>query len=207
MLSLRDFWRRHRRKIFVATGVLGGGYVLYKLYDSQRRLADLERQHREHDEVIKAQMEAHFEKVQRIADATTLPHAIHYLSSRIEEELALSELTDKLMRGKKQPSSLSPSEKLELWDRLKILGFTKMVVSLWSVTILSLYIRVQVNILGRHLYIDTARGLGSSQLPVRLLSFLPLSQSYLFQFYPFTCYNFHDTFQYNECSACFSFAC
>ncbi|XP_031282031.1 peroxisome biogenesis protein 3-2-like isoform X2 [Pistacia vera] len=110
-------------------------------------------------------MEAHFEKVQRIADATTLPHAIHYLSSRIEEELALSELTDKLMRGKKQPSSLSPSEKLELWDRLKILGFTKMVVSLWSVTILSLYIRVQVNILGRHLYIDTARGLGSSQLP------------------------------------------
>lgn len=46
-------------------------------------------------------------------------------------------------------------------------GFTKMMVSLWSVTMLSLYIRVQVDILGRHLYIDTARGLGSSQLPVR----------------------------------------
>ncbi|XP_044477168.1 peroxisome biogenesis protein 3-1-like [Mangifera indica] len=165
MLSLRDFWRRHRRKFFVATGVLGCGYILYKLYDSQRRLAELERQQREHDEVIKAQMEAHFEKVQRIADATTLPHAIHYLSNRLEEELALSQLTDKLMRGKEQPSSLSPSEKLELWDRLKILSFTKMMVSLWSVTMLSLYIRVQVDILGRHLYIDTARGLGSSQLP------------------------------------------
>ncbi|KAE8667759.1 Peroxisome bioproteinsis protein 3-2 [Hibiscus syriacus] len=39
-----------------------------------------------------------------------------------------------------------------------------MVVSIWAVTILSLYIKVQVNILGRHLYIDTARGHGSFHL-------------------------------------------
>lgn len=36
-------------------------------------------------------------------------------------------------------------------------------------TMLSLYIRVQVNILGRHLYIDTARGPGSSYLLVRMI--------------------------------------
>lgn len=48
-------------------------------------------------------------------------------------------------------------------------GFTRMVSSLWSMTILNLYIRVQVNILGRHLYINTARDLGSSQLPVRTM--------------------------------------
>lgn len=35
-----------------------------------------------------------------------------------------------------------------------------MVLSLWAATLLSLYIRVQVNILGRHIYIDTARGIG-----------------------------------------------
>lgn len=46
-------------------------------------------------------------------------------------------------------------------------GFTKMVISLWAITVLSLYIKVQVNILGRHMYIDTARGLGSSHLIVR----------------------------------------
>ncbi|KAK3225213.1 hypothetical protein Dsin_005075 [Dipteronia sinensis] len=164
MLFLRDFWRRHRRKIFVTSGVLGGGYLLYKLYDAQRQAADLESQQREHDELIKAQMQAHFENVQRIADATTLPHAINYINSRIAEELDLSQLTEKLMRGKEHPNSLSASKKLELWDRLKILSFTRMVVSLWAVTMLSLYIRVQVNILGRHLYIDTARGLGSSHL-------------------------------------------
>lgn len=67
-------------------------------------------------------MQAHYEEVQRIADATTLPHAIHYLSIRIAEELDLSPLTDKLLRGKEQPYTLSSSEKLELWDRLKILS-------------------------------------------------------------------------------------
>lgn len=42
-----------------------------------------------------------------------------------------------------------------------------MVLSVWAMTALSLFIRVQVNILGRHLYIDTARGLGDSRLLVR----------------------------------------
>ncbi|KAF5730327.1 Peroxisome biogenesis 3-2 -like protein [Tripterygium wilfordii] len=166
MLSLRNFWRRHRRKILVTAGVVGGGYFLYKLYsDYGRRVADLEKQlerQRINDELIKAQLQAHFENVQRIAETATLPHAIHYLSSRIEEELNLSNLTERLLQGKGQPNTLSSSEKLELWERLKILSFTRMVVSLWAVTMLSLYVRIQVNILGRHIYIDTARGLGSS---------------------------------------------
>ncbi|XP_034712126.1 LOW QUALITY PROTEIN: peroxisome biogenesis protein 3-2-like [Vitis riparia] len=168
MFSVRDFWRRHRRKIFVSVGVFGSGYLLYKLYDAhRRRLDDLERElavQRENEELIKAQMQAHFESIQRIADTTTLPHSMLYLSGRIAEELDLSHLTERLMKGKGQPNTLTPSEKLELWDRLKILSFTRMVLSLWAMTMLSLYIRVQVNILGRHLYIDTARGGGSSHL-------------------------------------------
>ncbi|CAB4281364.1 unnamed protein product [Prunus armeniaca] len=166
MLSLRGFWRRHRRKLYVTAGVLGSGYLLYKLYNAHRqRLADLdtelEHERDRNEELIKAQMQAHFENIQRIADTTTLPHAMHYLNSRIAEELDLSHLTDRLMQAKGQSTS---AEKLELWDRLKIQSFTRMVLSLWAMTILSLYIRVQVNILGRHLYIDTARGLGSSLL-------------------------------------------
>ncbi|XP_061343648.1 peroxisome biogenesis protein 3-2-like isoform X2 [Gastrolobium bilobum] len=106
-------------------------------------------------------MQAHFENIQRISETITLPHAMHSLSSRISEELDLSQLLEKLIQGKGQPNTLTRSEKLVLWDRLKILSFTRMVLSLWATTMLSLYIKVQVNILGRHLYIDTARSLGS----------------------------------------------
>jgi peroxin-3 len=53
----RDFWRRHRRKIFVTVGVLGSGYLLYKLYDANRRRnADLEGELAEREKFIKAQL-------------------------------------------------------------------------------------------------------------------------------------------------------
>ncbi|XP_010506481.1 PREDICTED: peroxisome biogenesis protein 3-1 [Camelina sativa] len=162
---VRGFWRKHRRKILVTSTCLGSGYLLYKLYNAHtRNLADLERElanERENDEIIKTQMKAHFDNIQMIADTATLPHAMHHLSSRLVEEIDVSSIMDKLSQGK---GLLIPSEKLQLWNELKILSFTRMVLSLWSVTMLSLYIRVQVNILGRHLYIDTARGLGSSHL-------------------------------------------
>ncbi|CAH1454665.1 unnamed protein product [Lactuca virosa] len=163
----RDFWRRHKRKVYVSLGLCGGGYLLYKFYDAySKRISELERQladEQENDELLKAQMQMHFENIQRIANTMTLPHAMLYLSSRVSEELDLLHLTERLIKGKGQPNSLTPSEKLELWDRLKILSFTRMVLSIWAMTAISLYIRIQVNILGRHLYIDTAQDLGGFQ--------------------------------------------
>ncbi|XP_073134495.1 peroxisome biogenesis protein 3-2 [Henckelia pumila] len=163
-----EFWRRHKRKVYITLGVFGSGYLLYKLYDVRRcRLNDLEKQdadERENDELIKAQIQSHFESVQGIADSTTLPHVMDLLDCRLAENLDLTQLTKRLIQGKGQPNTLSTSEKLELWDKLKILSFTKMILTLWSMTMLNLYIKVQVNILGRHLYIDTARGLGSSHM-------------------------------------------
>lgn len=46
--------------MLITTGVLGSGYILYKLYEAhQQRLADLEREaarERHNDEVIKSQL-------------------------------------------------------------------------------------------------------------------------------------------------------
>ncbi|KAL5722090.1 hypothetical protein ACHQM5_005654 [Ranunculus cassubicifolius] len=168
MLSLRKFWTRNKRKVYVTVGVLGSGYVLYKLYAAHKqKLDDLDKElarEREADELIKSQLQAHFENIQSIVDSTTLPYAMYYLRNRISEELDLSYLTNRLNQVKGQGSTLTSSEKLELWENLKILSFTKMVLSLWATTTLNLYIRIQVNILGRHLYIDTARGMESSYI-------------------------------------------
>ncbi|KAL1317247.1 peroxisome biogenesis protein 3-2 isoform X1 [Arachis ipaensis] len=176
MLSVRDLWRRHRRKVFISVGVLGSGYLLYKLYGAHRRRLDaLERElaiQRESEELMKVQlsqiMQAHFENIQTISDVMTLPHAMHNLSCRVAEELDLSQLLERLLQGKGQPSTLTQSEKLNLWERLKILSFTRMALSVWATTMLSLYTKVQVNILGRHLYIDTARRFESSSTTVLL---------------------------------------
>ncbi|KAL6961812.1 peroxisomal membrane protein pex32, partial [Sarracenia purpurea var. burkii] len=120
-----EFWRRHRRKAYLTLGVLGSGYLLYKLYNAhKRRLSELEKElaiERENEELIKAQLQAHFENIQRIADTTTLPHSMLYLSNRVAKELDISHLTERLIRGKDDPNTMTAFEKLELWDRLKIL--------------------------------------------------------------------------------------
>lgn len=79
-------------------------------------------------------MQAHFENIQRISDVT-LPHAMHDLSCRITEELDLSHLLERLIQGKGQPSSLTQSEKLELWSRLKILSMNLVLDSMTVIPI------------------------------------------------------------------------
>ena len=69
-------------------------------------------------------MQAHFEKIQMISDSITLPHAMHNLSCRVADDLDLSQLLERLIQGKGQPNTLTNSEKLELWERLKILSMT-----------------------------------------------------------------------------------
>ena len=66
-----------------------------------------------------ARMKAHFENIQMIADVTTLPHALRRLSSRIAEEIHVSSVMETLSKGK---GTLVPSEKLHLWNELKILS-------------------------------------------------------------------------------------
>lgn len=67
-------------------------------------------------------LQTHFENVQRISDTTTLPFAMHYLRSRIMEELDISHLTEKLVQGKGESNALTPKEKLDTWEKIKILS-------------------------------------------------------------------------------------
>lgn len=76
-------------------------------------------------------MQVHFENIQRIANTMTLPHTMLYLSSRVAEELDLLHLTERLIKGKGQTNS---SEKLELWDRLKILSMHMLSFSTFNIT-------------------------------------------------------------------------
>lgn len=119
-----EFWRRHRKKIFVSCGVLGGGYFLYKLYGAHtQRLAEIENElasEYEKDEIIKRQLLEHFANIQTIADSTTLPHTIQLLHTHLTEELDLTSVRDRLLQVKGQSTTITASEKLELWDKLKI---------------------------------------------------------------------------------------
>lgn len=124
--------RRHRRVLLVAAGVAGAGLFVYHVVQSRRQSAKqlveekaevhaaLLRQ--EADERAEAQLQSHFESIQRISDSTTLPSVLPHLKVRLYGLVDLTEHMDKLMLGKEDPQALSAREKLQLWQELKILS-------------------------------------------------------------------------------------
>lgn len=59
-------------------------------------------------------------------------------------------------QSKEQGPALSGPSKLALWEELKLAAFTRAVGALWLLPLLDLFVRVQLNILGRHLYLESA---------------------------------------------------
>ena len=55
------------------------------------------------------------------------------------------------------PSSEAAAEgsKVETWEQLKSLSFARLVCIIWLVPLLDLLLRVQLNILGRHLFLES----------------------------------------------------
>lgn len=147
MLSgIWSFVKRHRRK-FLFAGVLIGGAVVLGRY-AQRKL--LEYQDREAAEYLaNFRRQHHFESNQRNCNTTVLS-----LLPRLRELLC------RLLNSEELTSQLRarPSNKLELWEQLKILSFTRTITAVYSSTMLAVYLRVQLNILGGYMYQDTVNG-------------------------------------------------
>lgn len=47
------------------------------------------------------------------------------------------------------------SAKVQTWEQLKLLSFTRLICIIWLVPLLDLLLRVQLNILGRHLFLES----------------------------------------------------
>lgn len=50
---------------------------------------------------------------------------------------------------------MSSHDKYATWEEIKVLTFTRAIAASWMVSLLDLMTRVQLNILGRHLYLQS----------------------------------------------------
>ncbi|CAN9507500.1 unnamed protein product [Ophioblennius macclurei] len=142
--SMCNFVKRHKKK-FIATGVvLGGVYFLGKY--AQKKLREL--QEREAAEYIaQARRQFHFESNQRTCNMTVLS-MLPPLREAIVTQLNSESLTA-LLKTK-------PANKLEIWEDLKIISFTRSMVAVYSTCMLVVLLRVQLNIIGGYLYLDNS---------------------------------------------------
>lgn len=139
----RNFISRHRRK-FVIGGLLVAGTTLALRY-AQKRLREYQ------EEQIKEFLEKqrriqHFESTERTCDQAIMGLAPG-LCENIMKLLDSDEILQRLRSG--------TENKLELWDTLKIVAFSRVVGLVYGVSLLVTTLRIQLNVMGGYIYKDT----------------------------------------------------
>ncbi|KAH8307455.1 hypothetical protein KR044_012596 [Drosophila immigrans] len=143
MLSrLQDFLSRHRRK-FIVTGALVGGTIYAARY-AQRKLVEYqERQAREFFE--RTRRMHHFESTERTCNQVILGMG-EEMCQAVLSECSTDELLEQLRQN--------PANKLELWEQMKIVSFTRLATFVYASSMLVIALRVQLNLLGGYIYRD-----------------------------------------------------
>lgn len=143
MLSrLQDFLSRHRRK-FIVTGVLVGGTIYAARYAQRRFVEFQERQAREFFE--RTRRMHHFESTEKTCNQVILGMG-EEMCQAVLKECSTDELLEQLRQN--------PKNKLELWEDMKIVSFTRLATFVYASSMLVIALRVQLNLLGGYIYRD-----------------------------------------------------
>ncbi|XP_019638997.1 PREDICTED: peroxisomal biogenesis factor 3-like [Branchiostoma belcheri] len=149
-----DFIKRHKKKFIFAGVVVGGAVFLGKYAETKLR----ELQEKEMAEQLEnARKKHHFDNNQRTCNMTVLsmiPSLRETLMQRINTEELVAKLKSK------------PPNKVELWEDLKIDSFTRVLVALYGTCILVVLLRVQLNIIGGYMYLDSLLNLNGASKEV-----------------------------------------
>ncbi|NP_001085641.1 peroxisomal biogenesis factor 3 L homeolog [Xenopus laevis] len=144
MLSMWNFLKRHKKK-FIFVGAFAGSVYLLGKY-AQRKIREI--QEREAAEYIaQARRQYHFESNQRTCNMTVLS-MLPALREALMQQLNSESLTS-LLKNK-------PSNKLDIWEDLKIISFSRSIVAIYSTCMLVVLLRVQLNIIGGYIYLDNS---------------------------------------------------
>lgn len=167
-----EWWVKRRR--LVLGGLAGCGaaaYVAY-MYYYQNEANDEDAQQAPHEDTIKkkdaedntvleqrdanAHMEHHFNSIQEIARTTTIPSLMTQLFHSILEYDGLEDMVDRLKTAAQQKNgSLTLKDKLDLWNGVLERVVARSVATVWLVPMVHAQVRVQLNVLGRNLYVQS----------------------------------------------------
>lgn len=138
--SIKNFLHRHRRKFLVTGAVVGGAYLITSF--AQKKLREWqEREARRFLDMSRKRQ--HFDN-----NARTCNQTIISLSKIVTETILKSINTDEIVQKLQE----NPDNRLELWERLKIMIFTRVCVMVYALCILHVMLRIQLNIIGGYLF-------------------------------------------------------
>ncbi|PRP89031.1 peroxisomal biogenesis factor 3 [Planoprotostelium fungivorum] len=159
--SVGAWVHKHRRKLIVVGILTGSGFLAIRFikYKINQFKISFEKQQKEFD---KMRMKNYFDSAQKSCDASVINFIEHALRNRLNTAVEIPSA-----QAVRQIES--KEEKLAQWEKIKVGSFTKALLTLYTVTLLTLFVRVEVNILGRYVYMNTAISVtdeGDDQMPV-----------------------------------------
>ncbi|GAM24519.1 hypothetical protein SAMD00019534_076940, partial [Acytostelium subglobosum LB1] len=127
----------NKMNIFLLS-VGGGAAYMYHSSSQQQKKAEMQ--------LTEERISTFFNNTQATCDQTT----ILFLKQNLEDKLnsAISSPTTAEIR------SAPPEQRHQLMDQLKIATYTKLLATLYIMPLLLLFIRVQINLVGRYCYLD-----------------------------------------------------
>jgi peroxin-3 len=174
-----DFLKRHRSKFTWVAGLTGGAWLLGQ-YAKRQLLSAHEAMSR--DRAAQDRLQRRFERHQ--ADCgfmimSLLPELAHELFQDLDVERLVLELqstsgrpyqpTNSSEKNEQKIEPISPIDiksdllpkkstpsrsKSELWHELKLITFTRLYTTLYSIALLTLWTRIQLNLIGRLQYME-----------------------------------------------------
>lgn len=160
-----NFFKRHKRKFIFGGILVGGGVYLYRYLQVKVK----EIQEKEASECMAhARKQHHFDSNQRTCNMTVLS-MVSTLREALLQKFNTEQITEELKNN--------PENKLQLWEDLKIMSFSRTVSIVYSCSIMALLLRVQLNVIGGYMFIDSLhQQSGKSQ---KVLISKELQQRYL----------------------------
>lgn len=143
LISLRNFIRKHIRKFVVGGVFVGSLYALTKF--GQWKLKEI--QEKELNELLeRSKRKLHFESTERTCNQTAI-----MLSSRLREAIVKCLDCEQILNDLRDGNG----DKIASWGNLRILSFSRTATVIYSYTMFVITLRVQLNVLGGHMYKDS----------------------------------------------------
>lgn len=164
--NICSFFRRHKRKFLVTGGVIGAlffvqRYVGFKLneWETKHTQQLFDRIKREH----------HFKGTIQTCDSTILS-MICKIRERVLSLFNSEALIEQLKTG--------PSNKVEIWDNLKIVIFSEIIAELYCECLFTVVLRVQLCLIGGYMYSDLENDKKSTRIN-KIIATPEIQQKYL----------------------------
>lgn len=138
--KIKNFLYRNRTK-FIVSGTLIASSVLLMRYAQQKLRDWQEKEAREFFERTRRQQ--HFESTERTCNQTIL-NLMATLNETLTKAVNTEEVVEELRK--------KPENKVELWERLKLLVFVRASCLIYLTPLLVILLRIQLNIIGGYLF-------------------------------------------------------